>query len=41
MHRFAVIGAGLLAIAGFVGTAAAADLPAQTYTKAPAMVDPT
>jgi outer membrane immunogenic protein len=36
MHRFAVAGAGLLAITGFVSAAAAADLPAQVYTKAPA-----
>jgi len=35
MHRLAIVGAGLLSIAGFVGTASAADLPAQTYTKAP------
>ena len=33
-------GVGLLSIAGFVGGAAAADLPAQTYTKAPAYVAP-
>jgi outer membrane immunogenic protein len=31
MHRFAVIGAGLLSIAGFTGAASAADLPARTY----------
>ena len=37
MHRFAVIGAGLLSIAG-LGAASAADLPARTYTKAPPMV---
>jgi outer membrane immunogenic protein len=36
MHRFAIVGAGLLSIAGFVSTAAAADLPAAVYTKAPA-----
>jgi outer membrane immunogenic protein len=35
MHRFAIVGAGLLSIAGFVSAAAAADLPAQVYTKAP------
>src|ERR1700686_2276308 len=35
MHRLAMIGAGLLSIAGFVGPASAADLPARTYTKAP------
>jgi outer membrane immunogenic protein len=38
MHRFAIVGAGLLSIAGFAGAASAADLPARTYTKAPAMV---
>jgi outer membrane immunogenic protein len=36
MNRFAVVG--LLSIAGFAGAASAADLPARTYTKAPAMV---
>lgn len=35
MHRFAIIGAGLLVIARFVTPAAAADLPASVYTKAP------
>lgn len=41
MHRFTVIGAGLLSIAGFVGSALAADLPvAQPYTRAPALVAP-
>lgn len=35
MHRAAIIGAGLFAIAGFVGAASAADLPARTYAKAP------
>jgi outer membrane immunogenic protein len=40
MHRFALIGAGLLSIAGFSGAASAADLPARTYTKAPAFVAP-
>ena len=40
MLRFAVVGAGLLSIAGFTGTASAADLAAQTYTKAPAFVAP-
>jgi outer membrane immunogenic protein len=35
MHRFAVVGAGLLSIAGFVSAATAADLPAPVYTKAP------
>src|ERR1700757_149573 len=38
MHRFAIIGAGLLSIAGLTGAASAADLPARTYTKAPALV---
>lgn len=38
MHRFAIVGAGLLSMAGFVGAAQAADLPARVYTKAPAMV---
>jgi outer membrane immunogenic protein len=38
MHRFAVIGAGLLSIAGFAGAASAGDLAARTYTKAPPMV---
>jgi outer membrane immunogenic protein len=40
MRRFAIFGAGLLSIAGFVGAASAADLPARTYTKAPVVVDP-
>jgi outer membrane immunogenic protein len=40
MHRFAFTGAGLLSIAGFTGLASAADLPARTYTKAPAIVAP-
>jgi outer membrane immunogenic protein len=40
MQRFAIFGAGLLSIAGFVGAASAADLPARTYTKAPVVVDP-
>jgi outer membrane immunogenic protein len=38
MCRFAIVGAGLLSVAGFVGAASAADLPASTYTKAPAVV---
>jgi outer membrane immunogenic protein len=37
MNRFAIIGAGLLPLVGFVGAASAADLPARTYTKAPAV----
>lgn len=40
MHRFVIVGAGLLSIAGFAGTASAADLPAAVYTKAPRAVDP-
>ncbi len=40
MNRFAIVGAGLLSIAGFVGAASGADLPARTYTKAPAIVAP-
>jgi outer membrane immunogenic protein len=41
MHRcLAAVGAGLLSIAGFAGAASAADLPARTYTKAPAIVAP-
>ena len=40
MLRLAVVGAGLLSIAGFAGAASAADLPARTYTKAPALVAP-
>ncbi|WP_044542443.1 outer membrane beta-barrel protein [Bradyrhizobium sp. LTSP885] len=40
MHRSAIIGAGILSIIGFVSAASAADLPAATYTKAPAIVDP-
>jgi outer membrane immunogenic protein len=35
MHRFAIVGAGLLSIAGFVGAASAADLAARPYTKTP------
>src|SRR4051812_47219153 len=37
MHRFVIIGAGLLSIAGVVSAASAADLPAR---KAPTMVAP-
>ena len=40
MLRFAVVGAGLLSIGGFTGTASAADLAARTYTKAPDFVAP-
>lgn len=40
MHRFAVIGAGLLSIAGFASAASAADLAARTYTKAPPLAAP-
>jgi outer membrane immunogenic protein len=39
MHRFAIVGAGLLSIAGFVGAASAADLAARPYTKAPPMAE--
>jgi outer membrane immunogenic protein len=35
---FVIVGAGLLSMAGFAGAASAADLPARTYTKAPAMI---
>jgi outer membrane immunogenic protein len=38
MRRLAIVRLGLLSIAGFVGAAAAADLPARTYTKAPTAV---
>jgi outer membrane immunogenic protein len=38
MHRFAIIGAGLLSIAGFAGAASGADLPARTYTKSPTLI---
>src|SRR5579875_1845611 len=37
MHRFAIVGAGLLAMAGMTGAASAADLAPRTYTKAPLM----
>src|SRR6202051_4240119 len=40
MNRFAVVGAGLLSIAGFASAASAADLPARIYTKAPPLVAP-
>jgi outer membrane immunogenic protein len=40
MRRFAIVGAGLLSIAGFTGLASAADLPARTYARAPVTVDP-
>ena len=40
MNSFAIVGAGLLSIAGFVGAASGADLPARTYTKVPAIVAP-
>ena len=35
MRRFAIIGVGLVSVAGFAGAASAADLPARVYTKAP------
>jgi len=38
MHCSAIIGVGILSIAGFVGAASAADLPARTYTKASAVI---
>jgi len=38
MKRLTVAAAGLLSMAGFVGTASAADLPARIYTKAPPAV---
>ena len=37
MHRFAIVGAGLLSIAGLTGAASAADHAPRTYTKAPVM----
>jgi outer membrane immunogenic protein len=37
MNRFAIVGAGLLSIAGLTGAASAADLAPRTYTKAPVM----
>ena len=40
MRRFAIVGAGLFAIAGFAGAASAADLAPRTYTKAPVIVAP-
>ncbi|WJR78898.1 outer membrane beta-barrel protein [Bradyrhizobium sp. NP1] len=40
MRRFAIVGTGLVAIAGFAGAASAADLAARPYTKAPPMVAP-
>jgi outer membrane immunogenic protein len=36
MRRFAIVGAGLLSMSGFLSAASAADLPAPTYSKAPA-----
>jgi len=40
MNRFAIVGAGLLSLAGFAGAASGADLSARTYSKAPALVAP-
>jgi outer membrane immunogenic protein len=40
MNRFALLGAGLLSIAGFAGAAYGADLPARTYSKAPVVAAP-
>lgn len=37
MHRLVIVAAGLVSVAGFGGAASAADLPARTYTKAPAI----
>jgi hypothetical protein len=39
MNRLAIVGAGLLSIAGFAGAASAGDVPARAYTKAPTMVE--
>jgi outer membrane immunogenic protein len=40
MNRFALLGAGLLSIAGFAGAAHGADLASPTYSKAPVVVAP-
>jgi outer membrane immunogenic protein len=40
MRRFAIIGVGLVSVAGFAGAASAADLPSKVYTKAPPVVAP-
>jgi outer membrane immunogenic protein len=40
MKRVTIVAAGLLSIAGFVGTASAADLPVRVYTKAPPVAAP-
>jgi outer membrane immunogenic protein len=40
MRRFAIIGVGLVSLAGFAGAASAADLPSKVYTKAPPVVAP-
>jgi outer membrane immunogenic protein len=40
MRCVVIVGAGLLSIAGSVGAASAADLPATTYARAPTIVDP-
>jgi outer membrane immunogenic protein len=40
MRHFAIVGAGLFAIAGFAGAASAADLAPRPYAKAPVMVAP-
>jgi outer membrane immunogenic protein len=40
MHRLAIVAGGLLSIARLVGAASATDLPARTYTKAPAIGSP-
>jgi len=40
MNRFALLGAGLLSIAGFAGAAHGADLASPTYSKAPVVIAP-
>lgn len=40
MRRYIIVGTGLFALSGFVGTASAADLTPRTYTKAPAIMAP-
>jgi outer membrane immunogenic protein len=40
MWRSVIVGAGVFSIAGVVGAASAADLPARSYTKAPVMAAP-
>jgi outer membrane immunogenic protein len=38
MNRLAIVGAGLLSLAGYAGAASAADLAARPYTKAPPLL---